>query len=76
MEFKLEHLPIHFDVLFCYFLFVIATLVLCDDKYLFRFLAEETIVQKCSLENVFLEISQYSEENTCARASFLIKLQA
>ena len=28
------------------------------------------------LEKVFLEISQKSPENTCARASFLIKLQA
>ena len=28
------------------------------------------------LEKVFLEISQNSHENTCARASFLIKLQA
>ena len=27
-------------------------------------------------ENVFLEISQNSQENTCARDSFLIKLQA
>ena len=27
-------------------------------------------------ENVFLEISQNSQENTCARVSFLIKLQA
>ena len=28
------------------------------------------------LEKVFLEISQNSQENTCARVSFLIKLQA
>ena len=27
-------------------------------------------------ENVFLEIWQNSQENTCARVSFLIKLQA
>ena len=27
-------------------------------------------------ENAFLEISQNSQENTCARVSFLIKLQA
>ena len=27
-------------------------------------------------ENVFLEISQNPQENTCARVSFLIKLQA
>ena len=28
------------------------------------------------LKKVFLEISQNSQENTCARVSFLIKLQA
>ena len=33
-------------------------------------------VQRCSVKKVFLEISQNSQENTCARASFLIKLQA
>ena len=33
--------------------------------------------QRCSVKKkVFLEISQNSQENTCARASFLIKLQA
>ena len=31
--------------------------------------------QRCPLKKVFLEISQNSKENTCARASFLIKLQ-
>ena len=32
---------------------------------------------KCSCEKkMFLKISQNSQENTCARASFLIKLQA
>ena len=29
-----------------------------------------------SVEHMFLEISQNSEENTCARVSFLIKFQA
>ena len=28
------------------------------------------------VKNVFLEISQISQEKTCARASFFIKLQA
>ena len=32
--------------------------------------------QRCSVKKVFLEISQNSQENTCARVSFLIKLQA
>ena len=36
----------------------------------------EAVVQRCSVKKVFLEISQNSQENTCARASFLIKLQA
>ena len=30
----------------------------------------------CSVKNVFLEISQNPQENTCARDSFLIKSQA
>ena len=35
----------------------------------------ETVSQKYSVKKVFLEISQNSQENTCARVSFLIKLQ-
>ena len=31
---------------------------------------------RCSVKKMLLEISQNSQENTCARASFLIKLQA
>ena len=31
---------------------------------------------RCSIKKVFLEVSQNSQENTCARVSFLIKLQA
>ena len=34
----------------------------------------EAVSQRCSVEKVFLEISQSSQENTCARVSFLIKL--
>ena len=30
----------------------------------------------CSVKKVFLEISQNTQENTCARVSFLTKLQA
>ena len=30
----------------------------------------------CSVKKVLLEISQNSQENACARVSFLIKLQA
>ena len=32
--------------------------------------------QRCSVKKVFLEISQNSQENTCVRDPFLIKLQA
>ena len=35
----------------------------------------EPVVQRCSVKNVFLGISQNSQENTCVRISFLIKLQ-
>ena len=35
----------------------------------------ESVVQRCSVEKVFLEISQNSRENTCARVSVLKKLQ-
>ena len=36
----------------------------------------EAVVQRCSVKKVFLKISQNSQENTCARVYFLIKLQA
>ena len=36
----------------------------------------EAVAQSCSVKKVFLEISQNSQEKTCARVSFLIKLQA
>ena len=34
------------------------------------------VVWRCSVKKVFLDISQNSRENTCARVSFLVKLQA
>ena len=34
----------------------------------------EEVVQRCSVKKVFLEYSQNSQENTCARVSLLIKL--
>ena len=37
-------------------------------------LAVEAIVRRCSVKEVFLEISQNSQENTCARASFFNKV--
>ena len=36
----------------------------------------EAVTQRCSVKKVFLEISQNSQENTSARVSFLINLQA
>ena len=36
----------------------------------------EAVAQRCSIKKVLLEIPQNSEENTCTRVSFLIKLQA
>ena len=38
--------------------------------------SREAVAQRCSVKKVFIEISQQSQENTCARVSFLIKLQA
>ena len=35
-------------------------------------LAIEAVIQRCSVEKVFLEIWQNSKENTCVRVSFLI----
>ena len=32
----------------------------------------EAVVQRCTVKKVFLKISQNSQENTCARVSFLI----
>ena len=37
---------------------------------------KEAVAQRCSIKKVLLKILQNSQENTCARASFLIKLQA
>ena len=40
------------------------------------FCKSEVVVWWCSVKKVLLEISQNSKENSCARDSFLIKLQA
>ena len=42
----------------------------------FDVFTNEAVTQRCSLKKMFLEISQNSQGNTCARVSFLIKLQA
>ena len=38
-------------------------------------LSSEAVARRCFVKKVFLEISQNSQENTCVRVSFLIKLQ-
>ena len=43
-----------------------------DQKYKYL----EAVIQRCSVKKVLSEISENSHENTCARASFLVKLQA
>ena len=35
----------------------------------------EAVVQRCSVKKVLLKMSQNTQESTCARVSFLIKLQ-
>ena len=47
--------------------------VYCLSNKIVMFL--EAAIQTCSVKKVFLEISQNSWENTCARDSLLIKLQ-
>ena len=42
----------------------------------FSLVFTEAVVQRCSVKKVFLKISQNSQGNTCARVSFLIKLQS
>ena len=39
-------------------------------------LNSEAVTRRCSVKKVFLKISQNSQENTCARVSFFVKLQA
>ena len=39
-------------------------------------LPSEVAVQSCSVKKVFLKVLQNSQENTCARAFFLLKLKA
>ena len=41
-----------------------------------KFNMADVVARMCSVKKVFLKISQNSQEKTCARVSFLIKLQA
>ena len=48
---------------------------LSESKYSISNIKTEAASQRCSAKKVFLEILQNSQENTCARVSFLIKLK-
>ena len=69
---------------FIYLLYFFDIMQMQISYFLFRtkteaklyYLIIEVVFQTCSVKKVFLEISQHSQENTCARASFLKKLQA
>ena len=41
-----------------------------------KVLRTKAVVQRSSVKKMFLEISQNSQENICARVSFVINLQA
>ena len=45
-------------------------------QFCVEFIWAEVVAKRCSVKKVFLEISLNSQESTCARVSFLIKLQA
>ena len=51
-------------------------MVYCSNRNITNQKSEVQITKRCSAKKVFLEISQNSQKNTCARVSFLIKLQA
>ena len=47
---------------------------LCQGLWASSLVVTEAVVQRCSVKKLFLEISQNSQENTCAGVSFLTKL--
>ena len=49
--------------------------VLQNRSQMFKRVLTKAVSRRCSVKKVFLEISQNSPENTCARLYFLIKLQ-
>ena len=42
----------------------------CIAIKIFELELKETVAKTCSVKKVFLEVSQNSQENTCARVSF------
>ena len=51
----------------------ISNVIMCYDDEMVN---SEAVELRCSVRKVFSEISQNSQENTCARFSFLMMLQA
>ena len=51
------------------------TIINCTLKEVMKYSQKQPLEVFCK-KNMLLEISQNSQENTCARVSFLIKLQA
>ena len=44
------------------------------NEVIFNPIKIKAVVRRCSVKKVLLEISRNSQENTCARVSFLIKV--
>ena len=59
----------HTKIDFIWVIKIVKTVKLIDTKY------SEAATRGVLYKKVFLKISQNSQENTCARVSFLIKLQ-
>ena len=52
----------------------LSQMILNSQSFAKKFRYAEAVVQRCSVKMVFLEISQNSQENTCARVSFFKKV--
>ena len=63
---------------FSFFIIFFVILEMIEISICFNLLScnTEAVAQRCFVRKVFLEIWQNSQESTCARVSFLIKLQA
>ena len=73
----LYQLPL--NVSLYYYLFCYLPLYISDTPYQcinYSFLLEEAVARRCSANKVPLKILQNSQEDTCARVSFLINVQA
>ena len=46
-----------------------------ESEFKHGFINPEALGRRCLVKKLFLEILQHSQENTCTRLSFLIKLQ-